>query len=551
MPSLLIVLSILAVLLASRVLARKITARNACAAVRAQWGHAPSESLDAESLLDVARYWREKQAAHLDACSVDDITWNDLGMDAVFQKLNHTHASVGAEALYAMLRDVGTPDTALALRGKWIAWLAAHTPAREQAQGALHALGRTRFHGAYPYLFNPQYRAPRRAYPFFVLAALPLVLTALGFIWPACFFMLPISFLVNALVYYRTHTLWKSEQSAIRHLAAVLHCANRLSTLKLPGMADWLDEVRPLCALLKPIARWNALYAMQRTSEMDFLTDYLRIMLQLDMISLTRLSRFLSGHAQAVARLYALVGELDACCAVASVRTANPQCVAPEFCASRTVTAVGLAHPLVRKPVKNDLIWSQNALITGSNASGKSTFIKAMAVNAILAQSVLTCWADKFVMPRAQVMSSMALRDDLASGESYFIVEVRSLRRIVGAIGSALPTLVFVDEILRGTNTVERIATSAALLNYLCGLNALLMAATHDIELTYLTPGYLQRHFREEMTEAGMTFPYKLMDGPCTTRNAIKLLDVMAFPSAVIQQARALAERFDQSGQWR
>ncbi|MEG1605671.1 MAG: DNA mismatch repair protein MutS, partial [Clostridia bacterium] len=81
--------------------------------------------------------------------------------------------------------------------------------------------------------------------------------------------------------------------------------------------------------------------------------------------------------------------------------------------------------------------------------------------------------------------------------------------------------------------------------------NALLMAATHDIELTYLTPGYLQRHFREEMTEAGMTFPYKLMDGPCTTRNAIKLLDVMAFPSAVIQQARALAERFDQSGQWR
>ncbi len=108
----------------------------------------------------------------------------------------------------------------------------------------------------------------------------------------------------------------------------------------------------------------------------------------------------------------------------------------------------------------------RNTLVTGSNASGKSTFLKALAVNAILAQTIGVCFAQEFRFGRARVMSSMAVRDSVRGGESYFVAEIRSLKRILDAAEGKTPVLAFVDEILRGTNTIERIAASAAVLDF-------------------------------------------------------------------------------------
>ncbi len=222
----------------------------------------------------------------------------------------------------------------------------------------------------------------------------------------------------------------------------------------------------------------------------------------------------------------------------------------PIFDSKLEVEAKGLAHPLVAAPVRNDLDWTRSVLITGANASGKSTFTKTMAVNAILAQSILTCTAERFVMPRAHIMTSMAMRDSLQSGESYFIVEIRSLKRIVDALEQLRPVLCFIDEILRGTNTIERISASQALLKYIAGQNCLCMAATHDLELTRLVPEYPQMHFREDLTEEGMHFSFKIIEGPSNTRNAIALLSLMHFPETVTQSAAQVAEEFAQTGQW-
>jgi DNA mismatch repair ATPase MutS len=289
---------------------------------------------------------------------------------------------------------------------------------------------------------------------------------------------------------------------------------------------------------------------MQRAHDLDVLTDYARIAFQLDMISLTRLAAFLQQNHILIARLYALVGQVDALLAVASVRASLPSYALPEWSTAPLVEAEGLAHPLLSHPVTNDMRWTENSLITGSNASGKSTFVKALAINAILAQTIFTCWAKRFLMPRAQVMSSMALRDHLKGGDSYFIVEIKSLRRILSALRNDMVTLCFVDEILRGTNTVERIASSTSLLRYLETQNALCIAATHDIELTQLLQGYRQYHFREEMSPQGMAFPYRLMDGPSATRNAIRLLEQMHFPKEVTASADQMAEAFDATGKW-
>ena len=115
------------------------------------------------------------------------------------------------------------------------------------------------------------------------------------------------------------------------------------------------------------------------------------------------------------------------------------------------VECAELYHPLLSEPVKNSAVFEQNTLFTGSNASGKSTFLKAIAVNALLAGCLGVCCAEKFRLPFIPVVSSMAVRDDLLAGESYFIAELRSLLRLVRQ-AQAGPCLCFVDEILKAVS---------------------------------------------------------------------------------------------------
>ena len=146
----------------------------------------------------------------------------------------------------------------------------------------------------------------------------------------------------------------------------------------------------------------------------------------------------------------------------------------------------------------------------------------------------------------------MTLRDDLAGGESYYIVEIKSLKRILNTVKEdGNPVLCFVDEVLRGTNTVERIAASTQILKSLSKSSVLCFAATHDIELTHLLEKcYNNYHFEEEIMDKDVVFHYRLLKGKATTRNAIKLLGVMGYDENIIQEAETLAEKFLEEGSW-
>jgi len=511
--------------------------------LRAEWGaKRPVRPMEDDAMAGIRQCYADMPRSDNTAFAwVDDITWSDLDMDAVFRFLNRAQSGVGEELLYRMLHAIDADDETLAKRDRWMNALTADPENRTALQKRLRAMGWEHEHGAFAYLSNPRAARPAHAWVYFALAVVPFVFIGLGFWNPLWLLGIALSLLVNAIVYYRTRQVWSRELAAIRHLADVLQCARRLRKTPVQGMEDGFAELDTLCAALRPLARWNSLLYMQRVNDFDFITDYLRIALQLDMISLIRLSDFCKKHADEVWRLYRLVGEMDACIAVASVRKSLDHYAVPAFTAEKRVLAEGVWHPLIKDPVLNTMDWRGNVLVTGSNASGKSTFVKSVALNALLAQSIMTCFAQQFSMPRAQVMSSMALRDNVQGGESYFIVEIKSLKRILSALRQDVPTLCFIDEILRGTNTAERIAASHALLAYMETQNALCIAATHDMELTKLLQDYRQVHFREEITPQGMVFPYKLFEGVSDTRNAIRLLEQMGFPAEVITAADAMA----------
>ena len=209
-------------------------------------------------------------------------------------------------------------------------------------------------------------------------------------------------------------------------------------------------------------------------------------------------------------------------------------------------------HPLIKKPVANSISTKHNVLLTGSNASGKSTFLKTIAVNALLSQTIYTSVSDYYKAPVYRIYSSMALRDDLSNSNSYYIVEIKSLKRILDAANKeGHPVLMFVDEVLRGTNTVERIAASSEILKSVSASKALVFAATHDIELTTLLSGqYDNYHFQEKVTDDEVIFDFKLYSGPATTRNAIKLLKTIGYNSDIIHAAENSARYFLENGKW-
>lgn len=236
--------------------------------------------------------------------------------------------------------------------------------------------------------------------------------------------------------------------------------------------------------------------------------------------------------------------DLSVC--AASLRRSLPLFCVPEYSGRRELELKDLYNPLIDEPVYNDLSLKTGCIITGSNASGKSTFIKAAAISAVLAASVHTCAASRARLYPFDVYTSIAIRDDLLAGESYFIKEIRSMERIIRKVDEGRPVLAVIDEILRGTNTKERIAASTAVLQYLREKGCLVIAATHDLEiaenLVSGPAGYEGFYFCEEAYEQGLAFDYKIHSGICRQTNAVRLLEVFGFPEEITREARRSLE---------
>ena len=128
---------------------------------------------------------------------------------------------------------------------------------------------------------------------------------------------------------------------------------------------------------------------------------------------------------------------------------------------------------------------------------------------------------------------------------------INSLKRILSHAEESLPMLCFVDEVLRGTNTLERISASSQILKSLVRENVLCFAATHDLELTQILENdYSNYHFQEEIQENDILFNYQLYKGRAVSRNAIQLLKIIGYDEEIIEHAEYTAAHFLETGEW-
>jgi len=247
--------------------------------------------------------------------------------------------------------------------------------------------------------------------------------------------------------------------------------------------------------------------------------------------------KYINKYEKELIGIFMQLGEIEGLIAVGSYRKNISYCL-PEFIEENksNIDAVEIYHPLVENCVQNTINIAQGIIITGSNMSGKSTFLRTIGICQLFSQTIVTVPAKKFETGLMKIISSIDIHDDINNKKSYYFVEVENLFRIIEESSKGVPVLALVDEILNGTNPVDRIAAATGILKYLEKHMCIPIVATHDMELTgNLKDRYNCYYFTEKVEGNGMEFDYKINEGVSDSRNAIKLLKVVGYPQEILE----------------
>ena len=513
--------------------------------LRAEWGR-PTER--ARDLLDISHYHR---VFAVDCESpLDARTGEDLDLDAVFAVLDRTESDIGQQLLYHRLRTTPTSDD-LAPFEALMTRLSEDTAARERI---LSSLSHLRGHpGQVWWLTQPGILETGRGDAMFPLLGLvvpaALMLTT---VWPMAIVAVILGVIANMIVRYVTALRLGPPLGPFRQVAPLLAAAELvrplIATYGLPvGSALSADLAR--MRRLRRIARWVGHDPTTSDDLTDAVHETANMLFLLDISLLFFAAREIRTHGPALLRTVAAVGTVDAAISVASYRVGTEGWTRPVFeSQSGASTMLGLRHPLLPEAVPNsvELAPPQGVLITGSNMSGKSTFLRTVGVNAILAQTINTCLATRYSAPVFSVRSLIGRSDDLTAGRSYYRDEVEAVLSLVRASRSSRPHLFLFDELFRGTSTIERIAAAeATLAELICGDGRspsphIVIAATHDRELVALLDRtYASFHFADSIDADGLSFDYRLRPGPARSWNAIALLELCGAPARLVERALA------------
>ena len=516
------------------------------AQLRRTWGKEIPRERDMEI---IAMYFA---SLGTDRKTVNDQTWRDLGMDDLFAKVDRTCSIPGRQILYSQMRTYVEDDRALAERAREQEILAADPTLREGCQVLLARLNAPGEQWLASLLLNPFPKPPSFA-PLLYLSSFLSVACLAGIVF-VHFLVLPALLLLlgNAII-SATYTRGIAPYfSGFSQIVTLLGVSEELAKIPNVGSLPQLEFARQASPWVRSLRAKLGWLAVDRTTLNDLAASafgYLNMLFLYDAIVYLRSLAILRQHQAALVGLFEAVGSLDSSIAVASYLQSLPRFVRPKLIEGRGLDVTGLYHPLLAGAVSNSLrLADRSALIAGPNMAGKTAFIRTVGINLILAQTLNLCLAERAELPRAIVRSSIRREDDLLAGQSYFFTEIHQIAEFTQIEGRGQLYLFLIDEIFRGTNTIERVAASTAVLRHL-GKSQLVLATTHDVELQeLLVDTFDLYHFSDQMVEGSYRFDYRIQPGPARSRNAIKLLEISGYPSSIIREAEALAARFsDQS----
>jgi len=273
------------------------------------------------------------------------------------------------------------------------------------------------------------------------------------------------------------------------------------------------------------------------------IADFLRAALLMRLLLVGRWLRYVERERERLRRVVLWLGELDALVSIASLRAERGDARLPALSArGRRIVARGLVHPAIAGATGNDVELDAGLIVTGSNMSGKSTFLRTLAINAICAQSIHTTFG-VWQAGLFRVFSVMRIADATAEGTSTYAAEVAAIGTLVGAVSrrdDEVAALFVIDEPFRGTNPALRVPIVVAVLDYL-GRRDAVVAATHDLDVAEQVDARFARGYFCEPDDQAGRFDYTLRPGIAPTSNALALLVRAGYPQAIVADAERRA----------
>ena len=525
-----------------------------------QYGEKPDKEYTPERYVRIPGYYEN----HKKEEQIDDITWNDLGMDDIFEGLNYTLSSTGEEYLYYQLRTPVLDEEKLKHFHEMAVYFDENEEDRISFQLLMRKLGTTGKFSLYDYIeYLTKFDALSNKKEFLMLGLLGASILLMFFQLTMGILALIAVIFYQMLSYYKIRKRIEPYITSLGYMIRLSEIADKVQKLNLPVCEKENEQIRAHVRNLRSTKKgsyWVFHDPKNNTggNPLDAILVYVTMIFHVDLIAFNKMLGGLKSKLHEIDELVSILGYIETAVCVCLYRASvqDNYCI-PEFGGTGLHLMNGY-HPMIQEPVANSITASRSVLLTGSNASGKSTFLKMIALNALLAQTIYTVCGKEYKGPFFRVYSSMSLRDDLESGESYYIVEIKAIKRImeeadrIKSMDNGQKVLCFVDEVLRGTNTTERIAASSQILKSFAENGVLCFAATHDLELTELLKDEFDNyHFSEDVSENDIRFNYLLQPGKATTKNAIRLLQLMGYDRSIIENAHAQAEYFEKNGVWK
>jgi len=372
-----------------------------------------------------------------------------------------------------------------------------------------------------------------------LLAALSIATMAIGFkwLWTPFVVVLLINGIITSRARHRLEKIFAGIGDTHKDLDSLALLLRRIEAEKFQSPMLRQLQARLLTHGLAPsacIARLDTLADLD-DSRHNWFVRVFDIPLLYSMQIAFALERWRRTYGSGIEAWLAVVGEIETLASIAAYSYEHAQDPFPEFAPvddEPCFEGDALGHPLLPadKCVRNDVRLGGNSqvlLVSGSNMSGKSTYLRVVGINSVLAMMGAPVRAARLRLSRVAVGASMRVSDSLQKGISHFYAEIKRLRQVVD-LSSTQPTLFLLDEVLQGTNSHDRRVGTEGVLRTLIHNSAIGLVTTHDLALTSLEEVFPERvrnaHFQERFEDDRLSFDYRLRPGVVTTSNGVELM---------------------------
>ncbi|MFD2873806.1 hypothetical protein ACFS5N_15075 [Mucilaginibacter ximonensis] len=494
-----------------------------------------------------------------DESYVSGDTANDLDLNGLFEYIDRTSSVPGQQYLYKKLHQPQTSAPYLKSLEKNIENVSKNADLRDWAQLKLSNLSNRNAYNL-PQLFSrPQQAIFSPLVNSYIIIApwLTAALIISLFIFPNQFAFIGALAMViaNVAMHYLNKFKMLGYTHSLPQLLILYNTAKWLSDNEL--IDEDIDESLTKVGKLRDSLSFINIQNQIDTDPTDItylISEWLKMFLAIEplvfVFSMSRVNKYLGD----IKILFEETAKVDMAISIQSVRDGEVNTCRPLFLEnSEEIVIENLHHPLVENCVVNSILIDnkQGILITGSNMSGKTTFIRAVAINVLCAQTINTCFATAYSAPLLKISTSININDDLDGNKSYFQSEALAVKSIIDNVIDSKPanSLVIIDEIFRGTNTIERVAAAKAVLSYLVKNKSFVFVSTHDLELAELLGSdYKVFSFEERVGNNRLIFDYKIKEGLLKNKNGIAILKSLGYPESIIDDAttvgRQLRERY-------